>query len=473
MKKQWYFVLFFVLFSLQATAQDILAGNFRHVIDVQAFPYYGKGFLTITNAHYYKIGESQERVNITYDYTDPLHMGGEVVPLSLIVAVDGVSAEGWTPEQFYQVVDGRKDSIRLRLRTHKNGEIVEYDTEITPRYELPDFLKIYGWGLSDNTLINTTDAKDRAMKSYAVFNVIFDKEFDFFNVRFYDYYITGGDPLLDKEILANVDYNGAVILPKDKEGEKPEVLITIAKDVNQRIEAVYVPPTSRTVQTGSYTISSYNSTTNQTTAQTHYQNRTIREAGYTTDVGNTDLFLEIAALDYSKINDPSITYTPVIWKATATRHVSTAYIKADEHLKSYATWMVFGPFDDRIRIISNEILYEPLGVIGSYADPSIIGSVMPYSRAEALGLQVGDKLVKLTGYKAANIKKKISVLINHPDWNYSGWNTFKRAGSSWKYRDIEPFIKYEIVYERNGKKYKIIYNAHEHPLKVSTCFVWP
>lgn len=179
MKKQWYFVLFFVLFSLQATAQDILAGYFRHVIDVQAFPYYGKGFLTITNAHYYKIGESQERVNISYDYTDPLHMGGEVVPLSLIVAVDGVSAEGWTPERFYQVVDGRKDSIRLRLRTHKNGEIVEYDTEITPRYELPDYLKIYGWGLSDNTLINTTDAKDRAMKSYAVFNVKFDKEFIF------------------------------------------------------------------------------------------------------------------------------------------------------------------------------------------------------------------------------------------------------------------------------------------------------
>lgn len=473
MKRSWCCVLFFVLFSLQATAQDILAGYFRHVIDVQSFPYYGKGFLTITDAHYYEIGESQERVNITYDYTDPLHMGGEVVPLSLIVAVDGVSAEGWTPERFYQVIDGRKDSIKLKLRAHKNGEIVEYDTEITPRYELPDYLKIYGFGLSDNSLLNTTDAKERARKSYAKFNIQFDKDFDFFNVRYYDYYITGGDHLLDKEILGNIDYIGAAILPKDKEGVKPDVLITIAKDVNQRIEAVYVPPTSRTVQTGSYTTSSYDLATNRTITQTSFQNRTIRENGYTTDVGNTDLFLEIAALDYSKINDPSITYTPTVWKATATRHVSTASFNIDDDLKAYATWMVFGPFDDKLRVISDETLYEPLGVIGSSADPTIIGFVMPYSRAEELGLQVGDKLVKLSGYKATNMKEKIKLLIDHPDWNYAGWNNFKMASSSWKWHGIEPFIKYEIVYERNGKKNKIIYNAREHPLKVSTWFIKP
>ena len=31
---------------------------------------------------------------------------------------------------------------------------------------------------------------------------------------------------------------------------------------------------------------------------------------------------------------------------------------------------------------------------------------------------------------------------------------------------------FEIVYERNGKKKKIVFNSDEQPLKVSTCFIW-
>ena len=469
MKTRVLLICLLFLSGIQVPAQEKLAGGFSHVIDVQNFPYYGKDYLTVANAHYYKIGEEKKRVNISYDYTNPLTMEGEIWPLSLIVAVDGVSAKGWTPERFYSVVDGRKDSIKLRLRTHKDGEIVEFDTEITPRYELPDYLKIYGDALSDNYYTRMSDEDYngyRARQAIAQFEVRFDPDYDFFDICYYDFYITGDDPLLDKEILGRVGYLDAARLPKDAKDNKPDVLITVAKDVNQQIEAVYVPPTSRTVQTGSNSTSYYDKALGQTVSRTSITNKIIREKGFTKEINKTDLFLEIAALDYSKINDSSITYTPVIWKATAKRHITDAYLsKPNQELVTYASWMELGPFDKKLRYVS-KTLYPPLGVYPSPFDNTIIGSIMPNSRAEALGLQVGDKLVGITvTYQNPLLKLKINKknLAIH----YGGWTYF----------DKNPVVldtrspSYDIVYERNGKKQKLSFSGNALPLLITAYFI--
>ena len=469
MKTRIVLICLLFLSGIQVSAQDKLAGGFSHVIDVKNFPNYGKDYLTVANAHYYKIGEEKKRVNISYDYTDPLNIGGEIWPLSLIVAVDGISAKGWSPERFYSVVDGRKDSIKLRLRTHKNGEIVEFDTEITPRYELPDYLKIYGDALSNNYYTIMSDEKYnnyRSARSLAQFEVLYDKDYDFFDICYYDYYITGNDPLLDKEILGNADYLNAVRLPSDAKDKKPDVLITIAKDVDQRIEAVYVPPTSRTVQTGSNTTSYYDQALGRNVSQTSFTNKTIRENGFTKEINNTDLFLEIAALDYSKIDDPSITYTPVIWKATATRHISDAIMRnPNQELLTYATWMELGPFDKKLRYVSNNI-YPPLGADPSPFDNTIIGSIMPNSIAEALGLQIGDKLVGVTVTYQNPIWK---LKINKKDLAiyYGGWAYFDKDPVVLDSRSLS----YDIVYERNGKKQKLSFSGNALPLLITTYFI--
>ena len=463
MKTRVLLICLLFLSGIQVPAQEKLAGGFSHVIDVQNFPYYGKDYLTVANAHYYKIGEEKKRVNISYDYTNPLTMEGEIWPLSLIVAVDGVSAKGWTPERFYSVVDGRKDSIKLRLRTHKDGEIVEFDTEITPRYELPDYLKIYGDALSDNYYTRMSDEDYngyRARQAIAQFEVRFDPDYDFFDICYYDFYITGDDPLLDKEILGRVGYLDAARLPKDAKDNKPDVLITVAKDVNQQIEAVYVPPTSRTVQTGSNSTSYYDKALGQTVSRTSITNKIIREKGFTKEINKTDLFLEIAALDYSKINDSSITYTPVIWKATAKRHITDAYLsKPNQELVTYASWMELGPFDKKLRYVSNKTLYPPLGVYPSPFDNTIIGSIMPNSRAEALGLQIGDKLVGITFSTTYSKNQKLNKNVLSKD----GWTFFK---------DKEYFEwSFNIVYERNGKKHKISFDANVAPLLITAYFI--
>ena len=463
MKTRIVLICLLFLSGIQVSAQEKLAGGFSHVIDVKNFPNYGKDYLTIANAHYYKIGEEKKRVNISYDYTDPLNMEGEVWPLSLIVAVDGVSAKGWSSERFYSVVDGRKDSIKLRLRTHKDGEIVEFDTEITPRYELPDYLKIYGEALSDNYYTKMSDEEYvgyRARQAIAQFEVRFDPDYDFFDICYYDYYITGDDPLLDKEILGRVGYLDAARLPKDAKDSKPDVLITAAKDVNQQIEAVYVPPTSRTVQTGSNSTSYYDKVLGRNVSQTSITNKTIRENGFTKEINKTDLFLEIAALDYSKINDSSITYTPVIWKATAKRHITDGFLsEPNQELVTYASWMELGPFDKKLRYVSKKTLYPPLGVYPSPFDNKIIGPIVPYSRAEALGLQVGDKLVGITFSTTYSKKEKLNKNVLSKD----GWTFFN---------DKEYFKwSFDIVYERNGKKHTVSFDGSVEPLLITTYFI--
>ena len=452
MKHRLLFLL--ILLSVPAIAQERPAGICEHVISVYPFPNYGKGYLTVTDTHFYKMGEEKTPVNVTFDYAPDIE--GELNVMDVILEVDGVSAKGWDAERFYRAVDGRKDPIELKIKTHKDGKIVSYKTAIVPRYELADNLKIWSYALSNNSLINKTDLMERAGNTWK-FTVRSDSDFDFFNVCYYDILIN--DPLRDKELVKNVDFNWVKRYVEDEEGISPQVLITVAKNSEQRIESIYVPPTSRDVVTGSSSTSTYNARSNQTYTTSYNSVRTIHEAGYTKQLTNTDMFLEIAALDCSKIDDPSITYTPVVWQATVNGHSNAANYDVETSMNNAASWLIFGPFDSCERLVTGKMLSAPIGVRAQQENSLIIEYVYPGTKADNLGLQAGDKLIKVD-FKNKALKER-----------------FKYIPVNWQILDSfasvidEKVSEYYITVERNGKRTNV--TVPRIQTKISTMLLRP
>lgn len=375
-------------FTLQIQAQGNLPGGFKHIIEVGRYSDYGKNYLTITDPNIIwidKVGETQP-IHPTYTIDDP-KLGNDARFLfdgDLILEVDGVSAAGWTKEKFYKMIDGRHDIIKLKIRSKTNSKIIEYETKIFPLYELPDNLAVYGNSLAISG--GQTPSQERK-KGKASYEERLDEDFDFFPCLFYDFYLSSSDPLLDKEILKEMSFGS---LKRDE--ERPDILITIARNADESISSTYIPPSSRVVNEGSTTRVRYNYLTKQNDYITTQKNRTIYEGGYTKETKTADIFLEIAALDVKKLNDKSTNHPPVVWKTTAKRHVVNPEFNYNEDLKAYASWMALPPSDRTVYV--KKTIYAPVGVLYSEEDPLVIKEVIRGSRAEKIGLMPGDKLLK-------------------------------------------------------------------------------
>ena len=442
----------FLVFSLmsivcQINAQSKLAGGFEHVIDVCRYTDWGKDYLTITDDK--QIGlkaagaEKYKYYHVTYDYVDECKsdIDKHFRRGCLILEVDGVSAKGWSAERFYQKTDNRHDVIKLKIREKSETGIVEYETKIQPMYELPDDIRIFGAGFAN--IKCPTPTLYRAMRSKAVYEERSDKDFDFFPCLTYDYMIVSSDPLLDKEILNNIPIEG---MKRDE--NNPDIIFTIARDAKESINTTYIPPTSRTVDLGSTTTSSYNKKTGRTTYYTTHNQYVKRTPGYTKTTTALSTFLEIAALNAKKLNDSNMTHAPVVWQVTAKRNVTNPNFKVSDELKAYATWMDF-PILNKIELFE-ESFYAPVGVVCSPQNPLIIQEVVKGSRAEQIGLMPGDKINKV------KMADKYTLLTGQE---------FKASGS---YRRLieermmtqgletaDNQKKYTIEILRNGKKLKL------------------
>lgn len=391
-----------------------LPGGFQHVIEVGRYSDWNNGYLTITDNSFIVIldGDNTTHYPITYDGADN---GGRAPELgAMILEVDGVSAAGWNKEDFYRAVDGRHDTITLKLRSRNNGQTYEYVTGIVPRYELPDKLKQFGIYASYNDF-NKNNSKAAQRKTRLTKDVSFeerhDKDFDFSECHTYDYLITSNDPLLDKELIdISMSFSGMT-----RDENNPDLLITISRNVNETINATYIPPSSRTVNTGSTTTARYNYITKTNDYITTQNNRTIQEGGYVKETKTTDIFLEIAALDAKRINDPNLTYPPIVWKATATRHVLNPNFNNTDELKAYASWMLIPP-KDRVIEISRSIS-TPLGVSYLSNNHFILREIHPNSLAKAAGLEPGDKILRVIN---GNYTKKSLTRMNK-DIRKNGW----------------------------------------------------
>ena len=270
-------LLLFALNILSAKSEPTLPGGFNHIITVTRYTDYGKGFLTITDANEFYIIKEHEGWYLnhcTYEYVDEYKedYGKHFDCGDLILEVDGVSASNWSEEKFYSIIDGRNDTISLKIRAKRSGEIYDFDTKVHPLRELPDGMKAFG-----NIFANIVDDKlsYRRKNNKATFEERSDEDFDFFPCLYYDYLITSDDPLLDKEILKEVSWG-----KMKRNEEKPDLLITIARDANESISSTYVPPSSRVINVGSTTETRYNWITKQNDYITKQKNRVINEGGY-------------------------------------------------------------------------------------------------------------------------------------------------------------------------------------------------
>lgn len=101
-----------------------------------------------------------------------------------------------------------------------------------------------------------------------------------------------------------------------RNAESPDVYITIAKDGRSSVSYSYVPPKVDYVKTGSTTKKVYNWVGQNPRYQTedHYQR--VESGGYTKEMNQSDIFLEICMLDATKLNSET---PPVIYKAQVTK----------------------------------------------------------------------------------------------------------------------------------------------------------
>lgn len=446
MKKVFFYLL--LCFTLQAQAQGILPEGFEHVIDVARYSDWGKGYLTITDFHAIGITEGDFYYHpLTYEYVDE---GKNLGSGMLVLEVDGLSAAGWSPSQFYAKVDNRHDVITLKLRHHSDGDVI---VKIRPIYEIPDKFKPYAgvFGkLTGSSGKENRESHYKNNKNNIVNNERYDRDFDFFACKTYDYLITSNDPLLDKSILDKMAPPSWIM---ERDEKNPDILFTIARNADESISTTYIPPTSRTVNVGSKTTTQYNYILKQNEYVTTQKNRTITEGGYTKETKTADLFLEIAALDAKRVNDPKMTHPPVVWQSTTKRHVLNPNFNYDDELHAYASWYTFPPIDREV--CEESTVYAPLGVIFDNNDPKIITAVKSGSRAEMAGLKPGDKLLKAEDvqYGDKDIKKSIKK---------SGWKVLEEW--SWtRNRNIE------IEIQRDGKKTKMTLA----PLSLKVCrFYW-
>lgn len=422
MKKLFLQFVLLASFVLQIQAQGFLPGGFKHIIEVGRYSDYGKGYLTITDdcRIYIKDDEnsSKQPFICTYEYVDEYKNDSSKFFYygDLILEVDGKSANGWSAEEFYKKVEGRRDVITFKIRGWRDTIICDFNTKIRPLYELPDNLKMFGYLLSYEK--NYPNRIDRYRLKYDSWEERQDEDFDFFYARNFDFLITSNDPLLDKEIFKETSMWWARHFLGNV--KNPDILFTIARDAKESIESTYIPPTSRTINTGSTTTAVYNYYTKKNDYITVQNNRTIHEGGYTQETKTIDMFLEICALDVKRLNDTNTTHPPIVWQTTVKRHVvnPSSTFNTSEELKAYASCMYI-PIHDRFVYVQGPV-YAPLGVINSAQNPQIITEVEKGSRAEKLGLMPGDKLIKAyEGKKAVKSLKKKGWDALYYQYNYT------------------------------------------------------
>ena len=374
MKRTLLLVLSLLLGISFPHAQDYPGGRYKHVIDVEAYPDWGQGYLTVADPHYYYIDD--ERHAETFE---PISSETAYFPnlADIIISVTDKSALNMTPNEFYAIVD-KSDEFKLTLENRKGEQFAQ---RYIVKRELDSVWKNYiRTGLGGST---GSAAKYQS-------NEVADRNIDFRKMRKYDYLIVGDDPLNDTKILDQIPKWFGMI----RDTKNPDIIFTIAKNADEKISSTYIPPTSRTVNTGSTTKSHYNYLTKRYDFVTKQQNQTIHEGGYTETTKTADIFFELAALDAKRINDKSISYAPIVWQFTATRYVvnpSQNFSMMDEY-KAYASRTSFPPYD-RYRS-SSYILFEKSGLVADEEKWNVVGDVLPGSRAEAAGFQKGDVIKK-------------------------------------------------------------------------------
>lgn len=417
---------------LEAQISEVLI---KHPIEVERIPNWCPNYLTITDVFRIEYVNNQEFTFVGFVPKSSANDGTFVLPQEgqIILSANGESAYGKSAEWFYDKInEGPEFTIEFvwpgsddvsTLSAQALERLEESLSELVPvnsvmKRNTSEFPRAYN---VLDALSGPTDIESRAIKFDAMdilCEEINSETFDFAQCSTYDYLITGADPLADEKILDNIQKLG---MTRDR--ENPDILFTVAKRVEDNISATYVPPSSRTVNTGSYTTSQYNYLTHRYDYITRQNNKTVTEGGFTRKTSQNDYYLELTALDTKKLDDPSLTYAPVVWKMTTSRHVIDGQgIKPVEELCAYASYALFS-LNSRHSYVSRAFV-DRAGIQGIGSD---ILYVVPNSRAERAGFKAGDEI----------ISAKTKVLFWEWHWgNGNSYNTEKSTKYTVKSSDV-------------------------------------
>lgn len=402
-----------------------------HLIEVKRFHDWGRDYLTVTSMNFaYGNKGSQpcgfelvaDSMDVSVGFRAPEHG-------SVIVSINDISTLGMSENQFYEILDSNENT-GVKLSFYPIGERSLAQIFIKKANNLPEFF--IKSELTWEDIMNQKNWKREAQeftkrrasnfKKFKVFYTeLVDDDYDWFNAQTYDFVINGTDPLSDKKILEKFAES---LWYMKRDTENPDVLLFVSKHADESITSTYVPPTSRTINTGSIITPQYNYLTKTYSYITRAKNKTVTEGGYTNTTTDTDIFMELAILDAKRINDPDQSTPPIIYQFTVKRHVSNPNFNIMDEYLSYASYPItLNPIECKTQTLKKEF-FEPQIKIG---ENNVITYVKDGSIAQQEGFKEGDIIIhtKVMGRKR---------LYKHKE-----------------YLDIGK--EYKIL--RNGKTYKI------------------
>ncbi|WP_455498944.1 hypothetical protein [Coprobacter sp.] len=344
--------IFFVFFISSLTVQAQYQAD--HAIEVKRFTNWAPDYLTVTN---------------TWNNMCFIPSAPSLKCLSVITEINGESTDGMDPEEFYSILDS-SESFSLSYLTKSNGENKEYRKHFTKR-KGKLLITPYGLPIKPQTI-----------------SILSDMDVDFFKINTFDYRLAGDDQLMDKTLMeVFADQLRSKGLKRVE--ENPDIYLYITKDVNQKIESMYVPEYTTTTQTGSTGIGIHNflgvsglnvgGSTGKATTVT-------RDDGHMRTNVNAEAYLEFSILDSRKLNSKK---APVIWQLTYNEY-KTEEIRLLESVKNWiGSWALEYPFHESV--MRNGAFTWGIFCKNFTSNPTI-SDIYPGSKADLLGCKVGEEI---------------------------------------------------------------------------------
>lgn len=348
-------LLVLLIYSPSVTAQY----QSEHVIEVKRLSNWAPEYLTVTNTW----------DNMTFYPETPT-----LKCMSVITSINGQDTRDMEEEEFYSVLN-LSEQFTLTYQTKSFGKNKEYKNTFTKR-KGSLLITPYPPGTSPSTV-----------------SLLSDNDVDFFKFNTFDYRLAGDDQLMDKTIMeVFAEHLKKKGLKRDT--QNPDIYLYLTKDVNQKIESIYVPSYTTTTTSedtgigianifGLKGVSVGGSTGSATT-------RTVENGSMKTNV-TADAYLEFSILDAKKLDSES---APVIWQLTYSEHKTSEIRLLDYVKKTLGAIMLQYPFHENT---FGEYAATWGVLCENFSSNPVISDVVPGSKAEQLGCKKGD-IIKYVRY---------------------------------------------------------------------------
>lgn len=345
-----------LVFLLQILRVLPLSAQFQsdHVIEVARLSNWAPEYLTVVN----------NWDNMTYFPECPT-----LKCMSVITAINGQDTREMEVDEFYSIFN-LSDKFTLTYLTKSFGKNKEYTNTFTKR---------------KGRLLVTPYVPNIVPQTVSLLS---DNDVDFFKFNTFDYQLSGDDQLMDKTIM-EVFAEALKSKGLKRSTENPDIYLYLTKDVNQKIESIYVPSYTTTTTTGDAGIGISNifgikgvnvgGSSGQATT-------TTKETGSMRTNVTAEAYLEFSILDAKKLDRSS---APVVWQLTYSEH-RTSEIRLLEYVKNGLGALVKQyPFHESV---TGEYVATWGIFCENFASNPTICDIVPGSKAETLGCKVGDEI---------------------------------------------------------------------------------